>query len=82
MVTKKDQKFAVQNWMLALLPSITHTAPISYCEEILEMKGEVNSSKNNYEGMRTSKEQLIYGDSRPDLWEDCDPEEEDTQASQ
>lgn len=81
MVTKKDQKFAVQNWMLALLPSITHTAPISYCEEVLEVKGEGNGSKNNYEG-RTSKEQLIYGNSRHYLWEDCDPEEEDTQTSQ
>lgn len=49
--------------MLALLPSITHTAPISYCEEVLEVKGEGNGSKNNYEG-RTSKEQLIYGNSR------------------
>lgn len=32
--------------------------------------------------MRTSKEQLIYGDSRPNLWEGYDPEEGDTQAFQ
>lgn len=58
-----------------------HTAPISYCEkESLKWGRRKQQQKHNHKEMRPSKEQLVYGDSRPSLWEDHDPEEGDTQA--
>ena len=81
-VTNKLQKFVPQNLISTLFPNIMHTAPLSYCgRESLQWGSKKQQQNHNYKDIRNSKP-LVYGDSRPNLWEDHAPEEGDTQAFQ